>query len=61
MWQDLLAATALVLVIEGLLPFASPQRFRKHLMSISQFNDSTLRNIGLASMAGGLILLYVVR
>ena len=61
MWHDLLAALALVLVLEGLMPFANPRGFRQSLMMISQMKDGTLRNIGLFSMLAGVILLYIVR
>ncbi len=61
MWQDILTAVALLLVFEGVMPFLSPAQFRKTLLAVSQMNDSTLRVVGLASMFGGLVLLYVVR
>ena len=60
MWQDILAAIALLFVLEGILPFLSPQQFRKAMMTASQMNDASLRVLGLASMVGGLVLLYVV-
>ena len=61
MWQDLLAALALVLVIEGILPFASPKGFRNMLRLVGEMDDRTLRNSGLFSMLAGLVLLYLVR
>ncbi len=61
MWQDLLAALALVLVIEGVLPFLNPAGFRRMLMMVSQVDDSTLRFAGLSAMIVGCLLLYVVR
>jgi uncharacterized protein len=60
-WQDIFTAVALMLVFEGIMPFLSPQAFRKTLISASQMNDSTLRIVGIASMLGGVLLLYVVR
>ncbi len=60
-WTDLLAAFALYLVIEGLLPFFSPESWRKSLMMISSLSDGQLRFFGLASMIVGLGLLLVVR
>jgi uncharacterized protein YjeT (DUF2065 family) len=60
-WSDLLAAFALYLVIEGLLPFASPGNWRKSLLMISQFKDGQLRIFGLASIFVGLVLLLWVR
>ena len=60
-WSDLLAAFALYLVIEGLLPFASPNSWRRSLGLIAQLNDSQLRAFGSGSIAVGLLLVYLVR
>ncbi len=60
-WNDLLAAFALYLVIEGLLPFASPGSWRQGLVLIAQLRDNQLRWVGLASIAAGLALLLFVR
>lgn len=61
MWQDLLAALALMLVFEGILPFASPRGFRSMLRMVDGMDDRALRNGGLLTMLGGLLLLYLVR
>ena len=61
MWQDLFAAVALVLVIEGMLPFVSPQRYRQTLEVVTKLGDRNLRTIGFLSMMAGVILLYLVR
>jgi len=60
-WGDLLAALALVLVIEGIVPFVSPQSLRNMLETVSQMDDRVLRIIGLVSMVCGVVLLYAVR
>lgn len=60
-WNDLFAAFALYLVIEGLLPFASPASWRKSLAMISQLGDGQLRVFGLTVIVAGLVLLLVVR
>ena len=60
-WQDLLAAFALYLVLEGLLPFLNPSAFKQFARSMSELGDSNLRNIGLGSMVAGMVLLYIVR
>ena len=60
-WSDLLAAFALYLVIEGLLPFASPDGWRRSLAVIASLTDSQVRFFGLASIAAGLLLLLIVR
>lgn len=60
-WTDLLAALALVLVIEGIIPFINPQSLRRMLETTAQLDDRTLRIAGLASMILGVILLTVVK
>ena len=58
---DLLwGALALVLIIEGLLPFFSPRRWRQVFEQALQLSDGQLRFIGLASMAIGLLLLALL-
>lgn len=61
MWQDLWTALALVLVIEGILPFVSPGGFRNMLRLVGEMDDRTLRNSGLFTMLAGLVVLYLVR
>ncbi|MCP4002064.1 MAG: DUF2065 domain-containing protein [Gammaproteobacteria bacterium] len=60
-WTDLLAAFALYMVIEGLLPFMSPQSWKKSLEQIAKLTDRQLRIFGLGSMLAGLFLLTMVR
>jgi uncharacterized protein YjeT (DUF2065 family) len=60
-WNDLFAALALYLVIEGLLPFASPAGWRRSLATISQLSNGQLRAFGLAAILAGLLLLVLVR
>ncbi len=60
-WDDLLAAFALYLVLEGLMPFLSPPAFRGFVQRISAMPDSSIRKTGLAVMLLGLGLLYLLR
>lgn len=60
-WNDLLAALALVLVIEGMVPFLNPQSLRRMLETVSQLDDRILRITGLVSMLCGVVMLYIVR
>jgi uncharacterized protein len=60
-WSDLLAALALYLVLEGVLPFLNPQAMRRIMLSLANVADAHLRLWGLVSMSLGLILLYFVR
>jgi len=58
--QELLAAAALLLVIEGIWPFLSPATFRRALQTVVAEADGPLRLAGLVSMLAGVALLYVV-
>ncbi len=60
-WSDLLAALALLLVIEGVIPFVNPQALRRMLATMNQLDDRSLRIAGLVSMVLGVVMLYVVR
>lgn len=60
MWHNLLAALALMLVIEGILPFLNPGAMRKIMHSMSELDNRSLRISGLVSMALGVAMLYIV-
>jgi uncharacterized protein YjeT (DUF2065 family) len=60
-WQEILTAIALVLVIEGMLPFIGPGRYRQLVAQIARLGDNQLRTFGLTSMIAGLLLLFFVR
>ena len=59
-WHVLAAAVALVFIIEGMLPFISPDRWRKLLAMADQMDDRVIRNVGLGSMLFGVLILYLV-
>ncbi len=61
MWQNLLTALALVLIIEGVVPFLYPQRWQRMVEVLAQMAPSNMRWAGFASMLAGLVLLYLVR
>ncbi|MBI5272235.1 MAG: DUF2065 domain-containing protein [Burkholderiales bacterium] len=52
-------ALALMLVIEGLLPFVSPRRWREVFVRATQMSDGQIRFIGLTSMLIGMALLLL--
>jgi uncharacterized protein YjeT (DUF2065 family) len=60
-WTEILTALALVCVIEGLLPFAAPKKYREMVAEISRLSDNSLRSVGLAIIIAGLLLLFFVR
>ena len=57
----LLGAFALMLVVEGLLPFFSPGTWRRVFKRTIRMTDSQIRFIGLTSMVIGLMLLGLFR
>jgi len=60
-WYELWIAFCLLLVIEGVIPFLYPQRWRSLVAQLAQVSDSSLRLIGFASMIAGTALLLISR
>ena len=60
MWHELAVAFCLMLVVEGIIPFISPGRWRKMLLVLDQIDDNTMRMIGLGSMLTGTVLLLMI-
>jgi uncharacterized protein YjeT (DUF2065 family) len=58
---DLMLAIALLLVMEGLLPFAAPALWRDAFKRAIELSDGQLRFIGAVSMLCGLALLLITR
>ncbi|HUX24444.1 MAG TPA: DUF2065 domain-containing protein [Burkholderiales bacterium] len=56
-----LMAFALMLVIEGILPFLFPAQWRETFRRITQFSDGQIRFFGLTSMLAGLLLFLLVK
>jgi uncharacterized protein YjeT (DUF2065 family) len=60
-WPDLAAAIGLLLVIEGIMPFLSPRAIRRALERMLAMDDGSFRFAGAASMAAGILVLWLVR
>ncbi len=60
MWQELGIALCLMLVLEGILPFLYPRRWRETIVQLAQLSDRQLRIVGLSSMLLGTALLYLL-
>ena len=60
-WADLWAALALVLILEGLVPFVSPGGYKNMVQQMSAMPEKTLRTIGLLLIVIGLVSLMMVR
>lgn len=61
MLNTLLLAFALMLVIEGILPFLTPRVWRETFRRVTELSDGQIRFIGLSSMLVGIVLLTVFR
>jgi uncharacterized protein len=57
----LLGAMALMLMIEGLLPFLSPRTWRQLFERATRLTDGQIRFVGLTSLLAGLVLLGLWR
>lgn len=60
MWDDLFRALALMMIIEGMLPFLSPGMMRDAMSRMVEMDNRALRIAGLFSMIIGLAFLYAV-
>ena len=60
MLNELLTAFALLLILEGIMPFLNPEGLKRMFAAALQRDDSTLRFMGLSAMIAGLVLLYIV-
>ena len=54
-------ALALMLVIEGFMPFLAPRIWRETFRRVTELTDGQIRFIGLTSMVAGIIILMVAR
>ena len=61
MSNTLVTALALMLVIEGVLPFLVPALWRDTFRRLTEMSDGQIRFVGLTSMLAGLLLLYIAR
>jgi len=61
MGTTFLLAFALMLIIEGLLPFLAPSVWREAFRRIIRMTDGQIRFFGLTSMLAGVLLLVVLR
>ena len=61
MLDDFIRAIALVLVIEGILPFLSPDGWRQAMIQAGRLPNTTLRAVGFVSMLVGVFILYLTR
>lgn len=61
MTDNLLLAFALMLVLEGLVPFIAPNAWRETFRRLIEFSDGQVRFVGLTSMLVGIILIMILK
>lgn len=59
--NTLMMAVALMLIIEGLLPFLLPMVWRDAFRRLTEMSDGQIRFVGLSSMLAGLLLLFLTK
>ena len=57
----LLTAVALMLIIEGVMPFLLPTVWRDAFRRLTEMSDGQIRFVGLSSMLAGLLLLFLTK
>ena len=60
MWREIGIAFSLMLIIEGIIPFLYPGRWRQLVATLADIDNAALRMMGLGSMIAGVILLYLI-
>ncbi|WP_299182515.1 DUF2065 domain-containing protein [uncultured Neptuniibacter sp.] len=58
--HELAIGVCLMLILEGIIPFLYPQRWRNLVQQLALVSDRSLRLVGFASMLLGVIALYIV-
>ena len=59
-FSDLTAALALLLVLDGIMPFVNPRATKRMLAKLLEVGDRELRIAGLGCMLVGVALLFLV-
>ena len=61
MGDIIVAGFALMLVIEGIIPFTAPRFWREAFRKFTEMTDGQIRFAGLTSMIAGLLILFLVK
>ena len=59
-WQEILTVISILFIIEVLIPFISPSKYKNFVSSMSKLNTNNLRILGFISMTFGVLLLVLV-
>ncbi|MGX5174812.1 DUF2065 domain-containing protein [Aliikangiella sp. IMCC44653] len=58
---EFLTGVAIALLLEGMMPFIAPKRWKSMVISLAELPDASLRGVGLVVMLSGLLTLWLVR
>jgi uncharacterized protein YjeT (DUF2065 family) len=56
-----LLGLAMMLIVEGMIPFVSPELWRETFRKLLTLKDGQLRFVGMTAMLSGIILLYWIK
>jgi len=59
-WQEILTVVSILFIIEGLIPFISPSKYKNFVSNMSKLNTNNLRILGFISMIFGVLLLVLI-
>ena len=60
-WKILVIAIGLVLVLEGIMPFIIPDKYKRFLLNLAHMDPKSLRVMGLVMMLIGVIIIVVMK
>jgi len=60
-WEYWLLGFAMMLIVEGLMPFLFPDAWRETFRKLLSLTDGQIRFIGIASLLSGLMMLYWIK
>lgn len=61
MWKILIVGIALVLVLEGIMPFIMPERYKRFLLHMSHMSPKALRSMGFIMMVVGVVIIIIMK
>lgn len=61
MWNDLLLALGLAMIIEGLMPALNPRGWRGLVEQLGELPDGSLRSFGIGLIVVGAVLFHIAR
>jgi uncharacterized protein YjeT (DUF2065 family) len=59
LWEDLLTAVALLLILEGLLPTLAPRTWIRAVLEAARMGPRGIRMVGIACMVVGALMLQL--